>query len=159
MGSYDGGIDGEEEALGLNEEGAVRMVEGGGMEELAALAADVVAGEGEGDVQGTGAEVVNLQVSGHGQDVQGAVELGHGLIHQGGDDAAVDVAGRAFVQAGEIDCGRHGDVRGIFGVEGEVQMKALRVVGAAAEAVIGLFVEGFVGRVGFRAHELRITRG
>ena len=68
------------------------------VEELAAFAAEVAAGEDEWLVERGGAEVVDLHVAGHGEDVERAVELAHGFVEQGGDDASVDVAGWAFVQ-------------------------------------------------------------
>ena len=154
----EGGVDDEEEALGLGEEGAVGVMEFSGVEELAAFPAEVAAGEGQGDVQGTGAEVVDLHVAGHGEEVEGAVNFGHSLIHEGGNDAAVDVPGRAFMEAGEGDCGGGGDVRGVVGVEGEVEVQALGVVRTAAEAVVGLLksrvrsgewlVDGSLGKAG-----------
>lgn len=114
-----GWVDGQEEALGGGEDAAFAGGEGGDVEELAALASEVVGGEGERDVQGGGAEVVDLHVAGHGEDVQGAVKLGHGLVEEGGDDAAVDVAGRALVNSGERNSGRGGDVGGVFCGDGE----------------------------------------
>ena len=41
-------------------------------------------------------------MSGHGEDIEGAVELAHGFVEECGDDASVDVAGRAFVHAVEL---------------------------------------------------------
>ena len=55
-------------------------------------------------------EIVDLHVAGHGEDVERAVELAHGLVHEGGDDAAVDVAGWALVDAGELEVCGGGDV-------------------------------------------------
>ena len=97
-----------------------------------------------GWLSGTGAEVVDLHVAGHGEDVEGAVELAHGLVHKGGDDAAVDVAGWAFVHAGELDVRGGGGVSGVAGVDGEDEVEALGVGGAAAEAVAGALVDGAV---------------
>ena len=54
-------------------------------------------------------EVVDLHVAGHGEDVEGPVELAHGLIEKGGDDATVDVARRAFVHAVELEVAGGGD--------------------------------------------------
>src|SRR5260370_731284 len=103
-----------------------------------------MAGEGEGLVERAGAQVVDLHVASHGDDVEGAVELAHGLVHEGGDDAAVDVAGWAFVHLGELNLRGRGGGSGDGGTDGEGEMQALGVDGAAAEAVAGAFVEGAV---------------
>ena len=76
------------------------------MEELAALAMGVPAYEGEGLEEWDGTEIVDLHVAGDGEDVERTVELAHRLVEQGGDDAAVDVAGWAFVQAIELKASR-----------------------------------------------------
>src|ERR1700722_4988529 len=93
-------VDDDEEAFGAGEDGAVGVLDFGMVEELAAgdavgfrRAAKVAADENERLVEGDGAEVVDLHVAGHGEDVERAVELAHGLVEEGGDDAAVDVAG------------------------------------------------------------------
>jgi len=110
------------------------------VEELAAvlsLAAEVAGGEGERGVERGGAEVVDLEMAGHGEYGEGAVELAHGLVEEGGDDAAVDVAGRTLMEFGEVDDGLGDGVFGVRGVEGELEVQALGVGGAAAEAVGG----------------------
>ena len=61
---------------------------------LAAFAACVAAGDSEWLIQRDGAEVVDLHVPGHGEDVERAVELAHGFVEQGRDKAAVEIAGR-----------------------------------------------------------------
>ncbi len=62
--------------------------------------------EDERLVERGGAKVVDIHVTGHGEDVERAVEFGHGLVQKRGDDATVDVAGWAFVQAREVKvCG------------------------------------------------------
>ena len=105
----------------------------------------MAADEDEGLVEGDGTEVVDLHVAGHGEDVEGAVELAHGFVEERGYDAAVDVAGRAFEHASEVDVGGGGDGFGVGGVGGEDEMEALRVGGAAAEAVVGALVDGGSG--------------
>ena len=145
-------VDDDEETVGAGEDGAVRVLDFCLMKELAVWcsvglrrAAEVAADEDEGLVEGHGAEVVDLHVAGHGEDVERAVELAHGFVEEGGDDAAVDVAGRAFVHAGEVDVGGGGDGFGVGGVGGEDEMEALWVGGAAAEAVVGALVDGGSG--------------
>ena len=91
-----------------------------------------------------GAEVVDLHVAGHGENVERAIELAHGFVEERGYDASVDVAGRAFVHAVELDLCGGGDVVGVGCVGGEGEVQALGVGGAAAEAVAGSLVDGGV---------------
>ena len=156
-------VDGEEEGFGVGERCAVGGEEVGGVEEFAgAFAAEVAGGEGEQGVEGGGAKVIDAHVAGHGEEAEGTVELAHGFVEQGGDDAAVDVAGRPLVELGELDGGGGGDL--VFagwwwGVDGEAEMEALRIGGAAAEAMGGEFVDGEVvelfGEVGHAGERIR----
>jgi hypothetical protein len=149
-----GGVEGDEEAFRPGEEGALGFAEFGGVEELAAFAAEVVGGEGERGVDGSGAEVIDLHVAGHGEDVERSAELAHGLIQEGGDDAAMEEAGGTFIGARKLDrCGGLG-VGGIDGVDLEVQMEALWVVRSAGEAVVGLLIDG--GGMGARGFVFRL---
>ena len=119
---------------------------------------EMAADQDEGLVERGGAEVVDLHVAGHGEDVEGAVELAHGFVEKRGDDAAVDVGGWAFVHAVELDVGGGGDGVGVGRVGGEGEMEALGIGGAAAEAVVCALVDGggghgdggVAGGVGFR---------
>ena len=86
------------------------------MEELAAGCAvsfrgavEMAAYEDERLVEGNGTEIVDLHVAGHGEDVEGAVELAHGFVEQRCNDAAVDVAWGAFVHAVELEVAGGGD--------------------------------------------------
>jgi hypothetical protein len=83
-------------------------------------------------------------VAGHGEDVERAVELAHGFVEERGDDAAVDVAGRAFVHAVELEVRGGDDGLGIGCVGGEDEVKTLGIGGTAAEAVVGALVDGAV---------------
>jgi hypothetical protein len=119
------------------------VLEFGLMEELAAFAAEMSADEDERLKERGGAEVVDLHVARHGEDVERAVELAHSFVEESGDDAAVDVAGWAFVKTVKfyMGCG-DGDFRvGIVGREGEVE--ALWVGGATTETEAGALVEGW----------------
>ena len=98
----------------------------------------------------SGAEVVDLHVPGHGEYVERAVEFAHGFVEQCGDDAAVDVAGRALVHAIELEVGCRGGVGRVDGVGGEGEVEALGIGGAAAEAVAGALVDGGAAREGVR---------
>ena len=135
------GVYDDEEALGSGENGAVRVLDFGLVEELAALAAEVAAGEDKRLVERDGTKVVDLHVAGHGEDVEGPVELAHGLVEERGNDATVDVPRGAFVEAVELELGGGDGDLGVGGVSGEDEMQALWVGGAAAEAVAGSLVD------------------
>ena len=112
------------------------------MEELAAFAANVVADENQRLMERRWAEVVDFHVASHGEDVERVVELAHGFVEKGGYNAAVDMAGWAFVYAGQLDLGRGGGGFRVSGVGGEDKVQALRVGWAATKAVIGSLVDG-----------------
>jgi hypothetical protein len=142
-------VEGDEDAFGSGEDGAVGTLDFGLVEELAVGCAVGLGGAVEmaGDedqrlIERYGPEVIDLHVAGHGEDVEGAVELAHGLVEKRGYDASVDVAGRAFVHAVELDLCGGGDVVGGGCVGGEGEVEALGVGGAAAEAMVGAFVDG-----------------
>ncbi len=148
-GGQDSFVEGDEEAFAAGEDGAVGALEFGLVEEFAVGCAvgfggavEVAGYEDQRLVERGGPEVVDLHVAGHGEDVEGAVELAHGFVEERGDDAAVDVAGWAFVHAVELEVCGGGDVFGVGGVGGEDEVEALRVGGAAAEAVVGALVDG-----------------
>ncbi len=142
-------VEGDEEAFGAGEDSAVGTLDFGLMEELAVGGAVGLGGAVEmaGDedqrlIERHGPEVIDLHVAGHGEDVERAIELAHGLVEERGDDASVDVAGRAFMHAIELDVCGGGDVVGVGCVGGEGEVQALGVGGAAAEAVVGALVDG-----------------
>jgi len=87
-----------------------------------------------------GFKVVDFHVAGHGEDVERTIELAHGFVEECGDDASVDVAGRAFVHAIELEMCSGSDVFGIGGVGGEDEVETLGIGRAAAEAVVGALV-------------------
>jgi len=142
-------VEGDEDAFGAGEDSAVGTLDFGLVEELAVGGAvgfggavEVAGYKDEGLIEGDWAEVIDLHVAGHGEEVEGAVELAHGFVKECGDDAPVDVAGRAFVHAVELYVGGGGDVVGRGGVGGEDEVEALGVGRAAAEAVVGALVDG-----------------
>jgi len=102
------------------------------MEQLSALPAQMRADEDERLVERGGAEVVDFHVAGHRKNIERAVELAHGFVHESGDDASVDIAGRPFVEASELQVCCGGD---LFVIDGEDEMEALRIIRAAGEAV------------------------
>jgi hypothetical protein len=138
----------DEEAFAAGENGTVGALKFCLMEEFTVGsavwpggAAEVASDEHERLVQRGGAEVVDLHVACHGEDVEGAVEFAHGLVEERGDDATVNVTWRTFVHAVELDFRGGCDVCWIGCVGGEDEVEALRVGGAAAEAVVGALVD------------------
>jgi hypothetical protein len=142
-------VDDDEEALGTGEDGAVAALDFGLVEELAAFAAEVSADENERLVEGNWAKVVDFHVAGHGDNVEGAVELAHGFVEEGSNDAAMNVAGWAFVGAIELDARGCGGEFGI-GVDSEGEVEALWVGGTTAEAMAGALVDGRIAVHGGR---------
>ena len=119
-------VEGDEEAFGAGEDSAVGALDFGLMEELAVGGAvglggavEMAGDEDQGLIERHGPEVIDLHVAGHGEDVERAIELAHGLVEERGDDASVDVAGRAFVHAIKLDLCGGGDRGGVRGVGGE----------------------------------------
>jgi hypothetical protein len=146
-------VESDEEAFGASEDSSIQKLQVSLMEELAAFAPQMGAGEDERLVNRGGAEIVDLHVAGHGEDIQRAVELAHGFIHERGDDASVDIAGRAFVKARELEVPGGGDC---CRVEVEGEMEALRVIRATGEAVACAFVYGRLARR-MRRHRMDST--
>ena len=142
-------VEGDEDAFGSGEYSAVGALDFGLVEELAVGSAvgfggavEMAGYEDQRLIERYWAEVIDLHVAGHGEDVEGAVELAHGFVEECGYDASVDVAGRALVHAVELDVCGGGDVVWVGGVGGEGEVEALGVGGAAAEAVAGALVDG-----------------
>jgi hypothetical protein len=136
-------VESDEETFAASEDSSIQKLELSLMEELAAFAPQMGAGEDKRLVNRGRAEIVDLHVTGHGEGIQRAVELAHGFIHEGGDDASVDVAGRAFMKARELEVRGGGDC---CWVEVEGEMEALRVVRATGEAVACALVYGRLAR-------------
>jgi hypothetical protein len=142
-------VEGDEDAFGAGEDRAVGALDFGLMEELAVGSAvgfggavEMAGDEDQRLIERDGAQVIDLHVTGHGENVERAVELAHGFVEKRGYDASVDVAGRAFVHAVELDLCGGGDVFGVGCVGGEGEVETLGVGGAAAETVVGALVNG-----------------
>ena len=128
-------VEGDEDAFGAGEDGAVGTLDFGLVEELAVGGSvwfggsvEVTGYEDQRLIERHGAEVIDLHVAGHGEDVEGAVELAHRFVEERGYDAAMDVAGRAFVHAVELDLCGGCDVIGVGGVGGEGEVEALGIM-------------------------------
>ena len=142
-------VEGDEDAFGSGEYSAVGALDFGLVEELAVGSAvgfggavEMAGYEDQRLIERYWAEVIDLHVAGHGEDVEGAVELAHGLVEECGDDAAVDVAGWALVHAVDLNVCGCGDVFGVRCIGGEGEVETLGIGGAAAEAVVGALIDG-----------------
>jgi hypothetical protein len=114
------------------------------MEELSAIATKMPADDDEWLEEWDGAEVVDLHVSRHGEDVKRTIELAHCFVEECGYETSVQIAGRAFVVAVELNLRGCGGMLRVICARSEDEMKPLWVGGAAAEAMAGAFVEGGV---------------
>jgi hypothetical protein len=130
----------DEDAFGASKNLAVGGLNFSFVKELAAFTPEMAAGKDEGLVEGDWPEVVHLHMTCHGEDVERAVELAHGLVEQGGYDSSVDVTGRAFVAAVELEVSGGGGMVWVSRVSGEDKVQALWIGGAASEAVAGALV-------------------
>ena len=112
------------------------------MKEFSPFAMEVAACDDQGLEERDGAEVVDLHVARHGEDVERAVELAHGFVEKGCYEAAVQISGWAFVVAIELDVRRCRGALWIVRACREGEMESLWIGGAAAEAVAGTLVDG-----------------
>ncbi len=81
-----------------------------------------------------GSEVFNLQLRSCGADSAQFVQFAHGVVEDGGDDAAVAVSGRASVAFAEAKPGHE-----TLLFLGEFQVHALGIVVSAGEAEVFLY--------------------
>jgi len=101
-------------------------------------------------VKRNGFQVFDGHLAGEGDDVMEFVDLAHGVVEDGGDDASVAVAGRSGVAFAEAEMA---DESLAFFVEDEFEAHAFGVIHAADEAVVflELHVVGFVA-LGLAGH-------
>src|SRR5438045_760273 len=99
---------------------------------LAAFVMVDAAFEANGRTAENRAPVVHLHVTCHTYHVAGADGLAHGFVEQGGDDAAVEKAARAFERVGDCRHADHGTVVG----QHEFEMQTGRICRAAPETAI-----------------------
>jgi hypothetical protein len=126
------GGDGHEDGFGGGEDfaGSVREL---GFDVIAAAGGSgVLGGKGEGLAEGDGAEIVDVEAAGHGEDAAGAIDFAHRLVEKGGDDASVSMTGRTGETRGEAEVGN--DV--VVGIDEEFEAQAGAVFESAAEAVV-----------------------
>lgn len=115
---------------------------------LAAVHADFPALDAERLVEGHGLKVFDMNLAGQGDHVAQLVHFAHGFVEEGGDDAAVAVAGRSGVALAQAKAANESLARFI---EGELQAHPVRIIQAAGEAevLLQLDVTGVVA-VGVR---------
>jgi hypothetical protein len=146
-------VDGDEGAFAAGQHFVFIVSNFSAVDVDAALNADFPALDVQRFVQGDGLKVFNGHLFGEGDYVAEFVYLAHGVIEDGGDDAAVAVAGRAGVALAEAELADEG-LAGF--VEGEFQPHAVGIVLAASEAVVflQLDVAGVVAlALGFAGHD------
>ena len=101
-------------------------------------------------MQGNRLEIFDGHLAGEGDDVMEFIHFAHGVVEDGGDDAAVAVAGRSGVAVAQAKAADEGLA---FFVEEEFEAHAVRIVLAADEAVVLLHLH--VARVVALGLELR----
>jgi hypothetical protein len=129
------GVDGNEGAAAAGEEFVFVVEDFGDVDVSASVDFFFAAFDAQGLVQRDGLEIFNRHFAGEGDYVAEFIYFTHGVVEDGGDDAAVAVAGRsgvAFAQAEAADKSLAGFV------ESEFQAHAFRVAHSADEAVIFL---------------------
>ncbi len=129
------GIDGDEGAAAAGEDFIFVVEDFGGVDVTASFYFDFAALDAERLAQGDGLEIFDGHLARERDDVMQLVYFAHGVIEDGGDDAAVAVAGWSGVALGEAEMA---DESLAFFVEDEFQMHAVGVVFAADEAVVFL---------------------
>ena len=100
------GVDGDEDAAAAGEDFILLVEDFGDVDVLAAVDADFPALDAQRFVERDGLEVFDRHLFGEGDDVVELVYLAHGVVEDGGDDAAVAVAGRSGVALAEAEIGR-----------------------------------------------------
>ncbi len=105
----------------------------GSVQVLAAVHPELPAFDGEGRGQGNRQEVVDLHPAGKGDHVAQLVDLTHGLVKDGGDDAAMSVARRPDEAVLQL---KVADKALAWLVENKLQSQAAFVAGTATEAVV-----------------------
>lgn len=112
---------------------------------------DFAAFDAQGFVKRDGLEIFDGHFARERDHLMELVHFAHGVVEDGGDDAAVAVAGRSGVALGEAEAADEG--LAVF-IEDELEAHAVFIIGAADEAVVFLHsrVGGFV-TVGLAGHE------
>jgi len=96
-------IDGDEDAAAAGEDFVFVVEDFGGVDVGASLHFFFAAFYAEGFVKRNGFQVFDGHLAGEGDDVMEFVDLAHGVVEDGGDDASVAVAGRSGVAFAEAE--------------------------------------------------------
>ena len=124
-------VDGDEDTVALGEDFSGFVADLGGVDVNASVDFLFPSDDGQVGVQGDRAHVVDLHGFGEGDDFAEFVHFAHGFIEDGGDDAAVAVSGRALVALRKLEA-----ADGFVVFEDELEVHAVGIVGAAAEAFV-----------------------
>ena len=127
------GVDGDEGSAAAGEDFALFVENLGHVDVPAAVHADLAAFHAQGFVERDGLDVLDGYLFGEGDDVTQLVDLAHGVVEDGGDDAAMAVSGRAGVTSAESEFADEA-----VSFLGEFQAHALGIVGTAGEAEVFL---------------------
>src|SRR5579863_3709934 len=143
-------VNGDEGAAAAGQDFAFFVEDFGHVGVLAAANPDFPALDAQGFVQRHRLEIFDGHFLGERDDVAELIHFAHGVVEDGGDDAAMAVAGRAGVTLAEAKAADEGPAR--F-VQSELEVHAVGIVGAAREAVVLLhFDVGGVVAVNLAGH-------
>ncbi len=129
---FAGWVDFNEQRLGAGEDFAGGVEDAGLGVVLAAIALNGAGLNADARSRRDRAQVVDLDVAGHGRESLGADCLAHGFVKERGDDAAMEDAVRALEGFGN---GWQGDDQAIVGDE-EFEMQTPRIGLAATKAAV-----------------------
>ena len=137
------GIDGDEDAFAARQDFAFLVEDFGGVDVLAAVHADLPTFDPQRLLQRNGLQIFDRHFFCDRNHVAKLVGFAHSVVEDGGNDAAMAVAGRSGVALRQAEMADEGAP--LF-VERELQMHAIGIIGSAGEAVVRgkLDVAGFV---------------
>ena len=126
-------VDGDEDAFAAGQHLTFLVEDFGHVDVLTSVDSDFPALHGQWLFQRHGKQILDGHLLRHGNDIAQLVHFSHGVVENGGDNAAVAVAGRAGVTVGQIEVA---DESSSFAVQRELQVHAVGVVGTAGKAVV-----------------------
>lgn len=125
--------DDHEDAATAGEDSSLLVADLRGVSESATALADVLGPDFEGTIQRNRVQIFDGHARGGSRGVEEPIQLGHGLIEDGGDHAAVAESGRAGVALAQAKAAD--ELFAVF-VESEFQAHAGDIVASAAEAEV-----------------------
>jgi len=137
------GVDGDEDTATAGEDFIIFVQDFGGIDVLSTVDADSFALDSQGLVEGHRLQVFDGHLAGQSNDVMQFIHLAHRVIEDGGNNAAVAVAGRSSVALGQTKAADEGFA---FFVESKFKAHAVGIVLSTGEAIILLHLRigGFV---------------